>query len=500
MKQGCAARTEVSVTMNADSHASYPDLRRTVRRALVLLNPGRVSRFYLAGLAAGAGQLGIDVRVLELGAIWSRPDAPRDRIARELLNVLEREKIDFVISYTFNGVFDLAVMKDATGRATSIFGHAGVPHLMLWTDHPQWAHERAALQRPAQAVLRQAHQHHFLKADYAAQEVRRFLGWENVYGLSVGEDPSLVHPIEGVAPEFDLVAVVGSPPYLPEEVAPFLDQPSPDTGQIFGVVAGKTARMLDEVWRTRADSLMQDKLAGLGRDWVEAKRRDPRRAAFYHYQHVAADHPDAAAYLNEHYEIYFDALHAMWEFGRWQRAFVPLYLSRYFRVGVFGQDWSSVGLPGSAAWVNYDQQSAVYARGRVALNVNQCNDEEGLSHKAFQITASGVPCLHLDRPGVAEHFEPGCEIAAFTDPVDAREQAAALLGDEARRADVAQRGLMRFRRDHTWARRLEQMLSRMFGAASAPATEAVVALRTTSSSGSTADLERHDGDVVARIQ
>ncbi|MCG3130569.1 MAG: hypothetical protein FLDDKLPJ_01334 [Phycisphaerae bacterium] len=486
--------------MNADSHAPHPDPRRAVRRALVLLNPGRVSRFYLAGLAAGAGQLGIDVRALELGALWSRPDAPRDRIARELLTVLEREKIDLVISYTFNGVFDLAVLKDATGRATSIFGHAGVPHLMLWTDHPHWAHERAALQRPAQAVLRQAHQHHFLKADYAAQEVRRFLGWERVYGLSVGEDPSLVRPAEGVAPEFDIVAVVGSPPYLPEEVAPFLDQASPDTEQIFGAVAGRTARMLDEVWRTRADAFMRDKLARLGRDWVEAKRRDPRRAAFRHFSDLTALHPDAAAHLTEHYEIYFDALHAMWEFGRWQRAFVPLYLSRHFRVGVFGQDWSSVGLPGSAAWVNYDQQSAVYARGRVALNVNQCNDEEGLSHKAFQITAGGAPCLHLDRPGVAEHFEPGREIAAFADPADAREQAAALLGDEARRTDLAQGGLMRFRRDHTWARRLEQMLSRMFDAPPAPATEAVVTLRTVPPPGSTADLERHDGNVVTRVQ
>jgi len=127
-------------------------------------------------------------------------------------------------------------------------------------------------------------------------------------------------------------------------------------------------------------------------------------------------------------------------------------------VGVFGHDWSGIGLDGSADWVEYARQAEVYARGKIALTIPQCNDEEGTSHKPFQITASGAPCLHLFRPGIAGCFTPGIEIALFHTPHDAREQTEALINDPAARRDLSEAGHARFLQDHTWSVRLARML------------------------------------------
>lgn len=437
---------------------SPPAARSRVKTLLILQNPGRVSRHYLEGIANGAVQLGLQVRVLELGELWAQRDVPREKVARQVAEIVQRERIDAVLGYTFNGVFDLPLVRRADGSQRTLFAELGLPHLMLWTDHPQWAHERAALQPAVQGVLNQENHHHFLKAPYAAEEVSHMLGWSRVHGLPVGEDPDLVRPRRDVQPDFDAVLIVGSPPYVPPELAKFVEQAKPDENAILDAVAGRTRAMLDEVWSRTASAAPRDKLQSLGREWVDAKRTHPRAAAFRHFMKVARRHEDAAAWLCAHPLTYFDALHAMWEFGRWQRTLYPLLLARHFRIGVFGHDWSSVGMQGCAKWVDYAEQAGVYARGRVAININQCNDEEGVSHKAFQITAGGAACLHIERAGLAELFTLGREIEAFQTFEEARDKLASLVSDTAMRTDVASAGLSRFRRDHTWARRLERML------------------------------------------
>ncbi len=453
----CASPT-LAVHEAVATDGAPPVARSRVKTLLILQNPGRVSRHYLEGISKGAVQLGLQARVLELGQIWSQPDVPREKVAHEVAEIVRRERIDAVLGYTFNGVFDLPLVRRADGSQRTLFAELGLPHLMLWTDHPQWAHERAALQPAVQGVLKQDNHHHFLKAPYAAEEVSHLLGWSRIHGLPVGEDPDLVRPRRDVQPDFDAVLIVGSPPYIPPELAKFVEQNKPDEHAILDAVAGRTQTMLDEVWNKSAPPALRDKLQSLGRDWVDAKRANPRAAALRHFMLVARRHEDAARWLRGNPLKYFDALHAMWEFGRWQRTLYPLLLARQFRIGVFGHDWSSVGMPGSAKWVDYAEQAAVYARGRVAININQCNDEEGVSHKAFQIAASGSACLHVERAGLAELFTLGREIEAFQTFEEARDKLASLVSDTAKRADLASAGLSRFRRDHTWARRLERML------------------------------------------
>jgi spore maturation protein CgeB len=135
------------------------------------------------------------------------------------------------------------------------------------------------------------------------------------------------------------------------------------------------------------------------------------------------------------------------------------YLARFFRVGVFGSDWSSVGI-GGGGWVDYANQAAAYARGKVAINISQAGEEEGVSHKPFQIAAAGVPMVHIHRRGLDELFDVGREIEAFATPRQARDTVAALLNDPKRRTAMAAAARSRLERDHTWSNRLLTMFDR----------------------------------------
>ncbi len=100
---------------------------------------------------------------------------------------------------------------------------------------------------------------------------------------------------------------------------------------------------------------------------------------------------------------------------------------------------SALGARGSAEWVDNARPPAVYARGKLALSISGGHNEEGLTHKPFQIAACGVPMIHIDRVGLAECFTPGREVASFATPAEAR---------------------ARLLTEHTWEKRLPEMLNR----------------------------------------
>lgn len=428
-------------------------------RLLVLLNPGRVSRHYLEGLARGAVRLGLELRTCELAQVWQRSLADAAGLSQAMAELLRRERIGAVVSYVFTGLTEMIAPPTTDGRVQTFFESLGIPHLLLWTDHPQWASEKAALAPHFQPLLRSPNNHHFLKCASAAEEVRTLLGWLNCYGLPVAEDEEMVQPQPQVVADYDVVAIVGSPPTLDEALKPFLEQDDPDVAAIQAIVADRVREKLAELWRRDAPPDRREQLTRLGDDWLERRRSDERTAAFRHVGALGRDHPDAWTWLAVHPGTYFDAVEHLWQFGGWQRTFMLCYLARHFRVGVFGADWSSVGL-GGGSWVPYDQQAATYARGKLAINISQGSEEEGVSHKPFQIAASGVPLVHVDRRGLSECFEPGEEVAVFSTPREAREVIGDLLADPQRRRSLAAAARARFEREHTWSCRLAQMLAR----------------------------------------
>lgn len=379
-------------------------------------------------------------------------------LRRDMTDWCRRERIGAVIGYVFNGLIELGIDNGSDGQPRSFFETMNIPHLLLWIDHPQWAAEKTAIQPQLQPLLRSRNNHHFLKSDCAAHEVERVLGWPNCHGLSVAEDPEQIVPVTGIAPDWDVVAILGSPPRLDANLIPFLDQDTPDVGAIADRVADTVREKLSALWRRDAPSDAIDRLTKLGHDWVALRRADDKTASVRHLPELTSNHQDAARWLLANPKTYFDAIEHLWLFGGWQRTFYLRYLAKYFRVGVFGNDWSSIGIAGGG-WVNHHAQAACYARGKIAINISQGSDEEGLALKPFQIAASGVPMIHNDRKGLADCFEVGREIEVFDSPAQARDIITELLNDPERRDAMAEAARRRLRRDHTWNQRLESMFA-----------------------------------------
>jgi len=425
---------------------------------LILQNPGRVSRFYLMGMERAARRLGIRTRVLELGDIWQRPSGSRETLTTQLEDLLRRDNVRRVLGYGLNGTTEFVCTQAPDGSLQSVFDRLGIDHVLWWTDHPQWAGEKAALRHELQPLLRGGRKRHVLKSQAHAEELQHLLGWERCFGLPVAEDPELVRPAPAVTPEFDVVAITGALPKPLPELEPFLEQAAPDVEAIQTIVARQATERLAALWQKDAPAAVQPTLRALGQEWIEQRRRDHRTPTFHQFLALCDAHPAATRWLRQHPRTYFDAAEITWAFLDWQRTFILRYLARYFRVAVFGRDWSTCGIPGGG-WVDYEQQGALYARGRIAINISQHNEEQGASHKPFQIAAAGVALVHIDRPGLSDYFEPGREVELFETPGQARRVIEELLGDDARRRSLAEAAYARFRRDHTWDVRLPQMLA-----------------------------------------
>lgn len=83
----------------------------------------------------------------------------------------------------------------------------------------------------------------------------------------------------------------------------------------------------------------------------------------------------------------------------------------------------------------------------------------GANMRVFELAAAGTPQLSDAKADIARHFAPGREIALYKSVAQLREQARALLEDEAHRHSMASAARERALREHTWAHRLEELLT-----------------------------------------
>ncbi len=427
-------------------------------KLLILLNPGRFTRHSLMDMLRAAERLGIAAGSVEMGDIWQIQQSGRVPNAEAFAAELRRLNVRAVLGSGPNGLYEWPVSHAPDGRPVPFFESLGIAHLLWWTDHPQWANERMNLRADLQPLLRSPNNHHFVKSELAADELRDLLRWPNVHGLPVAEDPERLRPAVDVTPDFDVVVVMGSPPLLDPAVAAFLDQEEPDPMAMTRTVAARIAPQLDALWAERAPRELVDTVTAFGRAWLEQRTAESLTGTYRVFLRLESSFADAVRWLRENPSTYFDALELFWQLARWQRTFHVRYLAKYFRIGVFGTDWSSVGVGGDGAWVNHDDQPRIYARGKIALNLSQAGDEEGVSHKPFQIAACGVPLVHIERSGLGSCFAPGEEVETFRTPREARDVIAALLADPGRRRRMADAARQRVCQEHTWEHRLVQML------------------------------------------
>jgi spore maturation protein CgeB len=107
------------------------------------------------------------------------------------------------------------------------------------------------------------------------------------------------------------------------------------------------------------------------------------------------------------------------------------------------------------------------AGATVGLNLHQHFGDDGdpalygtgANMRVFELAAVGTPQLSDAKADIARHFVPGREIALYNSVAELREQARALLADEAQRRSLATAARERALREHTWAHRLEELLT-----------------------------------------
>ncbi len=87
-----------------------------------------MSRYSLEGVTRAAARLGIEHRVLEMGAVWQRKQVDIAGLARDMADMLNHERIGAVVGYVLNGAFDTQCVPGPDGRPRSLFDAlAGLP-------------------------------------------------------------------------------------------------------------------------------------------------------------------------------------------------------------------------------------------------------------------------------------------------------------------------------------------------------------------------------------
>jgi len=194
--------------LDAARHTPSPQRSEPDRRSLlVLLNPGRSSRNFLLDLGDAARQLGLCPLYVELGDIWNALQSAGRLNISEFAQAMKAGNVIAVLGYCANGLTEWGLSSVVRGRPRGLFETLGIPHLMFWTDHPQWANERFALRPDLQPVLSSPNNFHFLKSQSAADEIRDLLGWPNCFGLPVAENPNRLRPSPVANPEYDVVTI-----------------------------------------------------------------------------------------------------------------------------------------------------------------------------------------------------------------------------------------------------------------------------------------------------
>ncbi len=448
-------------------------------RLLVLVNPGRLSRNYMLGIANAAQSIGLPHLALDLEPLWLRlgfpgPVDPATRALchRDIAALVTRHRITHVISYAFNGINDIGLTRRADTSFGPLFASLGIRHIMLWTDHPNWCTGGLALRPEFVQHLGHPLHTHIVKSASAAAEVRAVLGWPNVHHMPMAEDYDLLQPARDIEPLHDIVAITGYCLTLPDVAVQMLDSPDPDLHAIDRDVAQRIRAKLSKV--LAADPCPEAALAGhLLARVMDARLASPNTPVWTILQ-TARSTPDdetALRWMRSQPQRWYTLTDTIRRSSDWRRSFWLAWLARRYNLGIYGHASASIGVAqpdGAEAWVDYASQPAVYSRGRIAFTCNSGVDEEGPTHKVFQIAGSGAACLHHNTPGLDELFEPAREIELFDDGPSLQAATERLLSDPGHRHRVAEAGLQRARRSHNWGNRLSCMIGLASGATSEP--------------------------------
>lgn len=451
-------------------HGDMSALDQRDARILVLLNPGQMSRHWLLGMAAGAERLGVLAGTLELGPVWSaiegatsqNIDDVRNQLAGQIVRFCQQRRVTHVLSYLHNGAFEAGLFPDERNIPVTLFTRAGIRHIMLWSDHPNWALNSAALNPTVAEILGHPSHTHIVKSPEAAQEAGAVLRWPNVHAMHMGEDMAALQPATGVDVIHDAVIIMADSMPVAAPLVPFLDEENPRADVLASTMRSAATHsaylaidryVTGDVDRALCHSLIED--------WLEARIKAPHVPFWSLIPRLDDSHADAVGVLKRDPRLYYETLKALQMVVAWRRFFWPAWLGRRISLGVYGSPATRMNIPtppGGDVWIPNTAQPEIYARGKVAININAGHDESGLTHKPFQIGASGVPCLHFTTGHLEECFEEGSEVLTFDSGPRLLEAIREIASDPKRRTDMGEAARARAERDHDWEKRVVQML------------------------------------------
>lgn len=431
---------------------------------LVLLPPGNQARHYLIAMHRAAERMGLRSRMVEITQLRERlmratnPQTAAAAMTHTLTGLIKAHCATHVLGYVTAGTVDLGLVPTTQGPST-LWTTFGLRQILLWTDHPNWAVSELALQPDVRQALGNQLTDHWLKSNAAAEEARAVLGWPNISAMPMAEDYEHLRPPERSRPMHDVVTIVGSLSPLPEASVKYLDREDPDPRAIDRAMIPQVLARWDE--RVAGASPMVDAMHRFAVDLLEARAVEPAATVWHLSKRLEPSYGECTAWLRSDPKRWYDAEAILRQASGWRRSFWIAWLARRVNLGVYGCPAIDLGVDqprGADQWVEYERQPAVYALGRCALNINQSHDQAGVTHKPFQIAASGVPCVHHATSELAELFTPGREIVTFTRGPELLAWIDRLCADPRLRESIATRGFERARTQHNWERRLEVML------------------------------------------
>lgn len=104
------------------------------------------------------------------------------------------------------------------------------------------------------------------------------------------------------------------------------------------------------------------------------------------------------------------------------------------------------------------EKAACFGAARIVINTLFPMEMGGLNARAFEVAGCGGFQLISHSDAVARYFEPGREIETFRDLDELRDKVKFYLANEERRREIAAAGQRRAHADHTYERRLKQLL------------------------------------------
>ncbi|HUB27301.1 MAG TPA: glycosyltransferase [Tepidisphaeraceae bacterium] len=432
-------------------------------KVLFFLHPGTNSRGILVDIIKGFSAAGHSTVVLDTTGIADAITSNRanevrirESATQQIAKAITDGQIDMSVGMWANGL-TTTISTMAEGRILTLFERLRSPHLLMWLDSPERAHQGTARKAFKDKFFSLPYQFHFINNSETAREMRQVYGFDHVLARHYGVEPEVFKPYPDEPRQYDLAfcAWGGCWKEAPAWVAGELAKDEPDMLALRTAVAQSQRPLRQALVSEFPSALAVAAEATIERlAQMQLERRE--RPVFYRVSELAADGGEAgepARLMLREPELYAAVVKQIRRIDMYERAFIFIHLARHFSCALFGDvDYSGMGCPvKSLGNVPYDQQARIYSRAPIGLSVMRWEDDAGFHLKPFEITASGAACVAQERKETQHLFRPETEIVRFRTPGEARRKIRDLLDHPAQLAALAEAGRARTLKDHTWA-------------------------------------------------